>query len=90
LGRKKGLKKLKGGGAMEQTKKSSIKKVIYLEGMGGSRYSLNHCEVIYYIDKDGTPKCESCSIMWGYPSCEGCPRDQVLQELLGEPSPQQA
>jgi hypothetical protein len=62
-------------------------KMIILEGMGGPAYSLNCCEILYSIENKKI-KCESCQILWGHPSCEGCPRDQILQELLGEPSPQ--
>jgi hypothetical protein len=65
-------------------------KMIILEGMGGPAYPFNCCEILYCKDKDEKIKCKECSILWGHPSCEGCPRDQVLQELLGEPSPQQA
>jgi hypothetical protein len=67
------------------------KKVIYLDGMGNPNiYFLNHCEVIYNINENKKIKVIRCSIMWGYPvACEGCPRDKVLQELIGgEPSPQ--
>jgi hypothetical protein len=51
------------------------KKLVYLEGMGGDAYPLNYCSVL--INEDGV----NCGILWGQPSCEGCPRDEVLARL---------
>jgi hypothetical protein len=62
----------------------SMKKMIYLEGMGGDLYNLNTCEIYYTFFKDseeGKIKVEKCNILWGEPSCEGCPRDKILARL---------
>ena len=65
----------------------SDKKVVILDGMGGPLYPLNCCEIVVVFDNKGI-KCESCTILWGHPSCEGCPRDKVVRKWFGEPNPQ--
>jgi len=65
------------------------KKLIYLEGMGGPAYPLNCCEVYYTLPEEGGVKIEKCQILWGEPiSCEGCPRDKVMEDLFGDEDPQ--
>jgi hypothetical protein len=68
--------------------RKSYQKLIYLEGMGGPTYPLNTCEVYFNLPLE---KGEiECQILWGHPSCPGCPRDKVLARFgLLEPEPGQ-
>jgi arylamine N-acetyltransferase len=65
-------------------KKKEIKeKLIYLEGMGGPAYPLNTCSVLYRLRENGEEvEVIKCEILWGHPSCEGCPRDEILKKWI--------